>query len=749
MKRTKFLLGSLLALVVSMPVQAATVLQFDFEDLEALAGSQSNTGTASAVISANLTGDTTLDMYGWASSSANNSPYVSAVGDTASGEGVCLEFPGSQDGYIPAGNLAWAPTAWTVECSVYFTSLSGWQTFIGDGGSSAGTSEADFYLTNNGIDNSFRINIYTAGGTRWILDGDYDPVIETWYHIAVVSDGVTLEMFLDDGSGAGFQSIGTVDMSAQTVAENALPGGGYTWSFGRGWYNGNTDYMAGSIDDIRFSDAALDPSEFLQAEGVVVGNPTPKSKSTLVDIDTDLDWDFTATEGTLDHYAVYISSDPNDYAPEATTENPDPNAFDGFTPYTVTDSALDISATISEYANGLAYEKLYKWRVDTYLVGATAPVVGPLWSFTTTPDAVTIITQPKADLANPTAELTVVASSAAAYKWYKVGVEEALSESSVYSGVTSSTLTITTEDVSDEGYYYCKAMNGPTEAESTSVISTNSVYVWTDREIAHYTFDADFSDEVSGLDGVLADADPDDSLGLAVGNGIEFAEGMIGNAAVFEGDSDYIQINDEGLLNFYGLGGTISFWVKYTGEAAPAWRLLMCKFDIGSNGWLFGLDSAGVVMINEGGAAAYDNDDTTAYDGEWHLVTCVVDAEAGTATMYLDGYAGAVGNVNFAAQAKPVSPTCIGGEGINGGLSIDGMIDEVRMYSYPMTQHEIIDQLYYPYSQTAVCIESYASEYDFTGPDGAADCTVNVYDFAEFAATWLSCGRYPVDTCSN
>jgi hypothetical protein len=38
------------------------------------------------------------------------------------------------------------------------------------------------------------------------------------------------------------------------------------------------------------------------------------------------------------------------------------------------------------------------------------------------------------------------------------------------------------------------------------------------------------------------------------------------------------------------------------------------------------------------------------------------------------------------------------------------------------------------------CIQQYSLEYDFSGPHGQSDCTVNLYDLAEFSTHWLSSG---------
>lgn len=213
--------------------------------------------------------------------SANVGPSFTAA---TYGTGLAMNCNGSQDGYVSEGALLnWGPSTWTIELMVNLRNLAGWNSLIGRDGSSPEVAEGDFYLQNNGIDDRFRINFLTAGGSRWILDGDYNPQANTWYALAVVSDGVTLSMWLDDGSG--YTQIGSLDMSSQSVEANAITNTTFTWSFGRAWYNGNqVDRIDGKIDNLRFSDVALTPDEFIKfpTNVFVLSGPTPAAQTVAI-----------------------------------------------------------------------------------------------------------------------------------------------------------------------------------------------------------------------------------------------------------------------------------------------------------------------------------------------------------------------------------------------------------------------------------------------------------------------------------
>jgi rhamnogalacturonan endolyase len=228
------------------------LVYWDFED-----------GTAGTAFS-NIPGGGSVDVVGGKTMYGYNPQYGPSFSfETLTGSGLSAYCNGGQDGYTTDASLnGWSPQAWTIEVSVKLFDIAGWRTIIGRDGSSQSEPQSDFYLQNNGVDNKFRINIDTVGEQRWILDGNYVPVKNKWYRLAVTSDGSTLKMYLDDGSG--YAGIGSLDMSARSASDNALAATNYNWTFGRGWYNGMfTDHITGYLDNIRFSNGALSPDQFL------------------------------------------------------------------------------------------------------------------------------------------------------------------------------------------------------------------------------------------------------------------------------------------------------------------------------------------------------------------------------------------------------------------------------------------------------------------------------------------------------
>ncbi len=251
---------TLASIPVSCVVENMTGLVFwDFEDgIENTPLSSMSYGGSRDTISG-------IIMYGF---DPTYGPSFSAEAPPDSG--LSIYCSGSQDGYTLDASLnAWSPQTWTIEVSVKLNDISGWETFVGRDGSSNGDPESDFYLQKNNdstsaVPGAFRVNYETVTGLRWKLDADFPVQANRWYRLAVTSDGAMIRMYCDKLDGNGYQLVGSLDISSQTPAQNALAQGGDNWTFARGWYSGAfVDHINGYLDNVRFTETALTPEEFL------------------------------------------------------------------------------------------------------------------------------------------------------------------------------------------------------------------------------------------------------------------------------------------------------------------------------------------------------------------------------------------------------------------------------------------------------------------------------------------------------
>ncbi len=175
--------------------------------------------------------------------------------------------------------------SFTVEAYFKPENNSSYRTIVGRDARYVGTTDpkqSAFYLQIRN-DHSLAVIYNDVTGTQHIaasaaglitgFDFTSDPAGATgrWYYAAAVSDGVTLSLYLANATaGTDPMLVGSADLTVSsdptmaigTTSGTSWHAGG--WSVGRGLYNGSpTDYAYGFIDEVRISDVALTPGQFL------------------------------------------------------------------------------------------------------------------------------------------------------------------------------------------------------------------------------------------------------------------------------------------------------------------------------------------------------------------------------------------------------------------------------------------------------------------------------------------------------
>ncbi len=767
MKR-KSLLAFLMALAVSVPALGQTAIGWwNFEDGTAGQSFYANgldAGFTAREGSVDLSGNG-YHMKGWDDSYG---PKFSTDGATPTGYGLSAQFSGGQDGYCDYADLAaWSPSEWTIEFSFNTTSISGNKTIIGRDGQAGYSNDANqsaLYVQTLNSSGQIRVQWISVSDELIRVTSTFGAAANTWYNVAITCDGTDVKFYVDSLDGNGYVEYSSEDTAI--TSNGGTAGNDHSmkavgnWIFGQGyWGSGRVDKLNGWIDDVRLTEGVLDSADFLYSKPMFA-NPFPALGTTLVSIDSELSWTMLNAD-TIDHYNVFVSSDPNDW---------DPNAFETAASegrfLTVADNTVPMADFDQIGADYITHDKTYKWRVDAYLTAAGEPVVSGMGSFSTAPDSVVKLVEPADTLANPTAELSVSASGAVRFLWYKEGVETALADDAVMTGTDSATLAFdftdveTAQAIAYEGRYYCVMSNGLTDETTTSTENSASALLLTARLVGYWKFDGNLEDSVDAVisgvqahDGVVTDSGSTTNVGDGI---IDFVSGVGYDAdnnpddmaAQFTNDSDYITVpfaeGQEDVFNYYPFGFTYSMWYKFNGETNPGWRLPLSKLDAGSTGWLFGVDHAyrnPAQFIIETKSTIDGVSDIVTGDGQWHLITATYEPVSHVITLYTDGLPSTTATVDLSAMATPAAPLSIGGRGNES--SCYGLIDELKIYSYPVTQTEIADELF-ALTGKGTCMLDYPSAYDFDG-----NCRIDMLDLANIAGSWLKCGKYPQETCSN
>jgi hypothetical protein len=187
-------------------------------------------------------------------------------------------------------------------------------------------------------------------------------------------------------------------------------------------------------------------------------------------------------------------------------------------------------------------------------------------------------------------------------------------------------------------------------------------------------------DEKDGA--VAADSSGNGNDGALVGNPQWRPQaGKIGGAIEFSGKGDYVKIANESAFDITSQI-TVAAWVNIT-SVPQEWTGIVTK---GDSAWRLSTSFANNVFHFGVSGEDYLNGNTVVGSGQWHHVACVYDGSK--MNIYVDGKldASRQGSGPIATNDFPV---CIGGNIQLTGRCWDGLIDDVRVYNYALSENEI------------------------------------------------------------
>ncbi|OGG02502.1 hypothetical protein A2Z33_01750 [Candidatus Gottesmanbacteria bacterium RBG_16_52_11] len=208
----------------------------------------------------------------------------------------------------------------------------------------------------------------------------------------------------------------------------------------------------------------------------------------------------------------------------------------------------------------------------------------------------------------------------------------------------------------------------------------------------------------SGYESFIFDRSPYQHHGTALGNNDDGANGVThwvpgkyGQGFRFDGVNDYIDLDNDDLLDF-GTGGiTLEAWVKTTQDCTGN-KVYVGQRANNPDYWLgcragTGYSVAGIDFDSSTSDSAGIGGTTQINDGQWHHVVGVKSGHSpATITIFVDGreensairYYG--GNFNFGAT----NAIQIGRHNVSPYYYADAIIDEVKIWNYARTQAQII-----------------------------------------------------------
>lgn len=187
----------------------------------------------------------------------------------------------------------------------------------------------------------------------------------------------------------------------------------------------------------------------------------------------------------------------------------------------------------------------------------------------------------------------------------------------------------------------------------------------------------------------------DDESGLANNGSVvgspSTVAGRVGQALLFNGSTDYIDVPNNASLN--SNIGTAALWIKFSSVTTP--MSLISKNDVfaSRNGWHLYIENDEInAQIKDGSSTTILTSSTSINDDQWHHVMLVFEA-GGTSILYLDGQEQDRNNstVTFTVSSQNLRIA----KNVDAYWNeFNGTIDEVALWSRKLDTNEIYD-LYY------------------------------------------------------
>jgi hypothetical protein len=171
---------------------------------------------------------------------------------------------------------------WTVEATVKFNNLTpGWPVIVGKDGKPSGGPAPPFFLKLINLDPPFiQADFFSNDNAEHWFDGrsgfggsgETEIFPDKWYNLAVTYDGSNVaKLYIQEETDIEYELEATSQQS--NIGPATFPWDTH-WSIGRGVWNGGPDgWVDGIIDEVRISDVALDPTQFVAYTKILIPQP--------------------------------------------------------------------------------------------------------------------------------------------------------------------------------------------------------------------------------------------------------------------------------------------------------------------------------------------------------------------------------------------------------------------------------------------------------------------------------------------
>ncbi|MDP3940910.1 MAG: LamG domain-containing protein, partial [bacterium] len=158
-----------------------------------------------------------------------------------------------------------------------------------------------------------------------------------------------------------------------------------------------------------------------------------------------------------------------------------------------------------------------------------------------------------------------------------------------------------------------------------------------------------------------------------------------GAIKVKQGDSSYIDVADSASLSPTSV--SISFWTKLDSLPTGGTASFLDK----NNTYGVDVTTAGALIFQYNGGNSFTAN-TTLVTNKWYYITAVFDPTTGWQSIYINGVLDKTRISGSTGISDTATTLRIGGNQ-GTGRSISGIVDEVRVYNFPLTTKQIVSDM--------------------------------------------------------
>jgi hypothetical protein len=304
----------------------------------------------------------------------------------------------------------------------------------------------------------------------------------------------------------------------------------------------------------------------------------------------------------------------------------------------------------------------------------------------------------------------------------------------LYTGIISGPVNYTHWNVTTEssGTAAVTSANSFTVTLPANTISMITFNFSSNSLIAQYRFDGNTIDSTGN------------NFPGAVTGGEVYTSGPVARALTFNGTDNCMEIP-----SYKGISGsqarTCSAWIKTANRTTNSVIINWGSLSAGGQ-WLFGIFSSGTLALYAGGPSIQTT--VALNDNLWHHVAVVLSdntpASLNAIKLYVDGTL----QTDVVVSSSQTINTISSGNVTVGAFEsapgqkaafFDGLIDDVRIYDYPLNNYDIAGLYFVGQPAGRVCLpEENGLVYDYN-----RDCMINLTDLVAFSWQWLATTNLP------